>query len=58
MDKALQLYREGKISVDKAARISGLTVSEMVDEISAHGIKSDEAIEECREGVKLLLESE
>lgn len=57
LDKALQLYQEGRISVDKAAKIAGLTVSEMMDEISAYGIKSDETIEEYREGVKILLES-
>ena|SRR3989344_135449 len=57
LEKALQLYREGKISVDKAAKIAGLTISEMMDEISAHSIKSDETIEEYREGIKLLLES-
>jgi len=56
LEKALRLYREGKASVDKAAKIAGLTVSEMMDEIAAHGIKSDETIEEYKQGVKILME--
>lgn len=56
LEKALELYRNGKISIDKAAKIAGVTVSEMMDEISARGIKSDETIEEYREGMKILLE--
>ncbi len=56
-EKALRLYREGKISVDKAAKMAGITVSEMMDKIVAHGMKSDESVEEYREGVKILLES-
>ena len=57
LEKALQLYAEGKISVDKAAKISGLTVNEMMNEIAAKGIKSDETIEEYKEGIRFLLES-
>ncbi|MEK6903280.1 MAG: UPF0175 family protein [Nanoarchaeota archaeon] len=56
LENALRPYKEGKISVDKAAKIAGLTVSEMMDEIALHGIKSEETIEEYREGVKALME--
>ncbi len=57
LEKALALYKEGQISVDKAAKIAELTVSEMMEVIAAHGIKSDETIEEYRRGVKVLMES-
>lgn len=57
LEKALQLYNEGKISVDKAAKIARITVSEMMEKIAARRIKSDETLEEYREGVKVLLES-
>ena len=57
LERAIQLYREGKISVDKAAKIAGLTVSEMMNEIAMRGIKSDETVEEYREGIRILLES-
>ena len=55
LEKALQLYHEGKISVDKAAKIAGLTLNEIMNEIAAKGIKSDETIEEYKEGIKVLL---
>jgi len=57
LEKALELYRNGKVSIDKAAKIAGITVSEMMDKIAEHGIKSDETIEEYREGIKMLMES-
>lgn len=56
LEKAIQLYKEGKASVDKTAKIAGLTVSEMMDQIASHGIKSDETIEEYRRGLKMLIE--
>lgn len=55
LKKALELYKEGKASVDKVAKIAGLTVSEMMEEIAAHGIKSEETIEEYKQGIKILL---
>lgn len=57
LEKALQLYHEGKISIDKASKIARLTMNEIMNEIAAKGIKSDETIEEYKEGIKLLLES-
>ena len=55
LEKVIDLYRKGKISIDKAAKISCLSVSEMMDEIAKEGIKSDESIEEYIEGVKNLM---
>ena len=55
LEKVMELYRKGKISIDKAAKISGLTVSEMMDEMSSEGIKSEESIEEYIKGVKNLM---
>lgn len=55
LKKALELYRIGKASVDKAAKIAGLTVSEMMEELAVRGIKSEETIEEYRQGIKILL---
>lgn len=51
----IELYRNGKVSVDKAAKIAGLTVSEMMEEIAASGIKSEETIEDYKQGIKTLL---
>ena len=55
LEKAIESYRNGKISIDKAAKIAGLTVHEMMDEAAAKGIKTEEGIEELRKGVKFLL---
>jgi len=52
--KALGQYGKGLISVDKAAEISGTTISEMMKMIASHGIKSEETLEEYRKGIKLL----
>lgn len=54
LEKALQFYRDGKVSIDKAAKIAGITVSEMMEEAVAYGIKSDETIEEYRQGLNIL----
>ena len=53
-EKALNQYERGLISVDKAAKLVGITVSEMMKAIALHGIKSEETLEEYRRGVKLL----
>lgn len=55
LKKYLQLYREGKCSIDKAAELSGIIVSEMMDEAVKSGIQSSETVEEYRKGVELLL---
>ena len=55
LKRAIELYRKGKISIDKAAEISEISVSEMMQEIALYWIKSEESIEEYREGVKRLL---
>ncbi len=57
LEKALQLYKDGKISIDKAAKTAGLTINEIMNEITAKGIRSEETIEEYKEGIRLLLES-
>ena len=54
LKKALSQYEKGLISVDKAAEMSGITMSEMMKIIASHGIKSEETLEEYRRGVKLL----
>ena len=52
--KYLQLYSEGKCSIDKAAELVGITVSEIMDEAAKAGIHSSETIEEYRKGMELL----
>ena len=54
LKKALSKYEQGVLSVDKAAKIAGLTISEMMKEIASHSIKSEQTLEEYRKGVRIL----
>lgn len=54
LQKYIDLYRDGKCSLDKAAEAVGITVSEMMDETMNEGITSTETVEEYREGLKHL----
>ena len=54
LKKALDQYAKGLISVDKAAEICRVTISEMMMIIASHGIKSEETVDEYRKGIKTL----
>lgn len=54
LKKVLNQYEQGLISVDKAAKLCGITINGMMKEIASHGIKSEETLEEYRKGVKIL----
>lgn len=54
IDKHLNDYRLGRCSLDKAASLVGITISEMMQEAAKVGIRSTETIEEFRRGLKLL----
>ncbi|MBI2146944.1 hypothetical protein HYU19_00525 [Candidatus Woesearchaeota archaeon] len=58
LQKNLVLYRQGKCSLDKAAEAVHIPLVEMIDEAAKVGILSTETIEEYRESLKLLLDSE
>ena len=55
LEHSLTKYREGKISLDKAAEIAGIPIQEMMKQASLHGIKSEETLEEFKEGLNILL---
>ncbi len=52
--RAIALYREGRISVDKAAKMLSTTVSEIMGVFAGAGIKSEETFEEYSTGLRLL----
>jgi hypothetical protein len=52
----LEWYRDGKASLSKAAAVAGLSVSEMMDVLAAHGIESNLRAEDYRESLKTLRE--
>ena len=55
LKKALDLYAQSLVSVDKAAKMAKLTISEMMNAIANNGIKSEETLEEYRDGVRMLI---
>lgn len=54
-NRAIELYRNGRISVDKAAEMLSMTVSETMKLFAAAGLKSEETFEEYSSGLRLLM---
>lgn len=51
-ETAVDLYKEGNLSISEAAKLANLGVGEMMDLLIKNGVKSDLTIEEVREQVK------
>lgn len=51
---ALERYRDGRASLSRAAELAGVSISEMMDLLAAHGIPSDLGTEDYRESLKTL----
>lgn len=57
IEKAVELYREEKISLGRAAEISDLNYEEMKEELSERGIeirRGPESVKELEEGLNHL----
>jgi hypothetical protein len=52
----LERYRQGKASLSKATELAGVSVSEMMDVLAAHGIPADLGVEDYRESLLALRE--
>jgi predicted HTH domain antitoxin len=52
----LERYRQGTASLSKAAELAGVSVSEMMDLLAAHGIPADLSVEDYRESLLALRE--
>jgi len=55
MEKALNLYRDGKVTLWKAAELAGVSLREMMEEISARDIPYQYDLEALEEFVDELL---
>jgi len=53
---ALELYREGKVSLGKAAGIAGLSVREFLYELRTRGIPINYDLEELEEDLRTIKE--
>lgn len=51
---AVEQYKDGKISIGKAAEKAGLTISEMMDRLAELGIKNKMTKEQYLQGIKNL----
>ena len=51
---AIELYREGKISLGKASEIAGISKEEMMEVLSRKGIPINYDIEDLKEDIKRL----
>jgi len=52
----LDLYREGKVSLWKAAKIAGLSLWEMIDLLAREKVLLNYTIEDLREDIEAALE--
>ncbi len=46
--KAVELYRDGKVSLSEAAKIAAISIYEMIDLLIKAGIKSDYSLEDMK----------
>ena len=53
-ERAVDLYFKRKISIGKAAKISDLSVSEMIDLLASLGVKNKIDVMDYKEGLKNL----
>lgn len=51
IEKAANKYKQGRISLGKAAEIAELPVDETMEELARRGIKSDLTVEEYKESL-------
>ncbi|CAD5244947.1 UPF0175 family protein [Thermococcus camini] len=54
---AIELYREGKLSLEKATEFAGLSVREFLYELRKRDVPINYTLEEAREDIKLILDS-
>ena len=55
-DYAVDLYRNGKVTLNEAADVAGLTTREMIEVLWEHGVKGNVTAAQQRKGLAFLLE--
>lgn len=56
LERALELYREGRISKARAAEMAGVSIYEMIDLVRERSIPLQYSLEEAIEDIKTMLE--
>ena len=52
IDVAVRMYGEGKVSLEKASKLAGVSISEMMDVLSERGIELNVSLEDFKESLK------
>ncbi len=55
-DYAVELFRGGKVTLNEAAELAGVTLREMIDSLQRHGVRGNVRIDQQREALKLVQE--
>jgi len=56
-DYAVELFRDGKVTLNEAAELAGVTVRAMIDSLHRHGVRGNVRIDQQREALKLVNET-
>ncbi|OGP65144.1 MAG: hypothetical protein A2169_12655 [Deltaproteobacteria bacterium RBG_13_47_9] len=51
---AIEKYKKSEASIEKAARIAGVSISKILDIFKEHGVKANLEFEDCLKGLKSL----
>jgi predicted HTH domain antitoxin len=51
---AIEKYRKSEASIEKSARIAGISISKMIEILKEYGVEPNLEYEDYREGLKLL----
>ena len=55
MELAIEMYREGKLTTEKAAEMAGISIYEMIERLRREGVPAQLTVEEIREETMSLL---
>jgi predicted HTH domain antitoxin len=53
---AVELFRQGKITLSEAARLAGVTVRQMIDVLQRHGIRGNVRLDQQQKALEFVKE--
>jgi hypothetical protein len=53
-DYAVELFREGKVTLNEAAELAGVTLRQMVDSLHRHGVRGNVRIDQQRKALEFV----
>ena len=55
-DYAIELFRAGKVTLNEAAELAGITLGEMIDSLQRHGVRGNVRMDQQREALEFVNE--